>query len=868
MVFLDWYDSVREDGLLEFWASCLAPAGMPENDPASENGSDSSPNQPTLYGIPVEVMQQIASYLEDPKDFYALIRTNRWIYAAVHPALYDIDTDFDCDSMFWTSSHGVLETLALAYDAGADLDMRGPIYYHPKIGEPLTDRSTYIAANGTPLHYAAKGGHVHVAQWLIDHDADVKALSHGICNCGYEYEPDVEDYHEDTPQWIPLHTALCYGQLNVAMLLIDHGSSLDMREPGNNRRSRRDSIHQHALHLAAERCFLSIIDRLVSTPTFNVNLLDGYGRNALHYTAVAPDAGRQSLEIHHTIDRLLSLGAAINAVDNAGMTPLATAILAGNYSTALKFLSLGANPDHRPNQPGASGYRPLYLSVQYRDKSRKKIYLWPNKKHRGRFHEFSDPRHNRRRDKRNIKLLIEALVSAGAKIDALFDSPNRDRRWPPHNDLMTALGRACKKKNFAAVAALVKCGANVNVQGSRDGRTPFYYSMPQTSRPEELDSVQIACFLFKHGARVTFQDTCFLARIPVKLLRQILKATNKDSISHSNLENLIKKETKHSTHLKYIVEKNHVVLFELLRNKRHLKPIPNGEDVRHPQVLADTSTVWYATEDLLARSMLSGSECLSETLSARYTSGEVLKVLLRYGANPTIRPPDSLFEELYPANHELRRHMQQKYQSPLELAICRRKFFLATQMLSESAGFLPPIEIATGVKQSCIHYSCQLEDNAMLKLLLSKGADPNGGKGCLDPPAAMIPRNLWEKVESGYKIDLAVENLGLLLGLTIDQNPWNGQYAEKLTELTLMTPVYELLLKVCGYNGEDTYYVSLRDLMRVDLGITAVEDKLVCERPHGRILPVNHRSVVVHTGTFRPESDEGHGGRSSYSWAA
>ncbi|KAK4215343.1 ankyrin repeat-containing domain protein [Rhypophila decipiens] len=491
MVLLDWYDPVREDGLLEFWASCLAPAGMPENDPASENGSDSSPNQPTLYGIPVEVMQHIASYLEDPKDFYALIRTNRWIYAAVHPVLYDIDTDFDCDT-----------------------------------------------ANGTPLHYAAKGGHVHVAQWLIDHDADVNALSHGICNCGYEYEPDVEDYHEDTPQWIPLHTALCYGQLNVAMLLIDH--------------------------------------------------------------AVAPDAGRQSLEIHNTIDRLLSLGAAINAVDNGGMTPLATAILAGNYSTALKFLSLGANPDHRPNQPGAPGCRPLYLSVQYRDKSRKKIYLWPNKKHRGRFHEFSDPRHNRRRDKRNIKLLIEALVSAGAKIDALFDSPNRDRRWPRPNDLMTALGWACKKKNFAAVAAL------------------------------------------------------------------ILKATNKDSISHSNLENLIKKGSgtvyrgqlecvvefievtygfqrqSIQRHLKYIVEENHVVLFELLRNKGYLKPIPDGEDVRHPQVLVDTSTVWYATEDLLARSMLSGSECLSETLvtsadviistQARFHKGKtLLHIAAQYG---------------------------------------------------------------------------------------------------------------------------------------------------------------------------------------------------------------------------------------------
>jgi ankyrin repeat protein len=66
------------------------------------------------------------------------------------------------------------------------------------------------AMDYTPLHYAAKHGHVDVAEWLIEKGADVNA----------------KDKNGETP----LHLAACDGFIEVARLLLNHGADVNAED--------------------------------------------------------------------------------------------------------------------------------------------------------------------------------------------------------------------------------------------------------------------------------------------------------------------------------------------------------------------------------------------------------------------------------------------------------------------------------------------------------------------------------------------------------------------------------------------------------------------------------------------------------------
>ncbi|KAM7185332.1 Ankyrin repeat-containing domain protein [Rhypophila sp. PSN 637] len=814
-----WCNSLCEGALLQFWASCMI-----------ESNDEPRPHEPapTLYGIPVEIMLKILDYLDDQTDILALTRTNRWLYSVANPVLYANNIKYQrSSSIFWASSQGIIRTLALAHAAGADLNMRGPILYQPK------------------------SGHCQVVKWLIEHGADIHAPSQGICHCrlgrGWEHAAAGSGYPID-PQWTALHTALCHKQLAVAIILIDHNSSLDLRASGSP--NDEEISHRYALHLAAARGFIPIIDRLHSHPNFNINMRDSYGLSALHHAAKGLSGrelpgGHHSTSIHEPLVKLLSLGANINAISRSGETPLVSAIKMGNFSAALKLLSLGANPDPFPNSPSATALRPLYLCVNYLDggwrtAEKLKIYQWPCMKHKGGWYR---KRHVHLAN--NTKLLIRALVDSGADVNARFGSLG-----------LTALGKAVQAvqhSDLAAVSTLIRCGARVDSQDS-NGETPLRYSLMN----RDNHNAATYRYLIRHGAsldllslQTTVEETNF------DMWEEILEVATKVNISYDTLEKYIfaidrtinssicyyAKKTellldfanktyglsrqRIRRYVREVFDKDDGTLFDILEDKGYIKLALDHTDVNRPENQAMPSTVLFSLELLLARALLSEHACPKmrnksvnflgiSPSGPRFNNGDTLlhmavtvedyHILLADGANPYVLPTESQLEELFRNGPD----PDETIYTPFDHAVSQAKLRIVKTILE--AQHFP------------IYHQAQ-------------GADPNGGDGCPNPPAAMILRDLWDaREENDLTLDHAIECLGLLLGLPLE----NGE-----GELSVLTQVHELLSKICRYDGAEACYISIRELVKLDLGITAAEGEgqLVCQRSDGTKVSVTHTTI-------------------------
>jgi hypothetical protein len=61
----------------------------------------------------------------------------------------------------------------------------------------------------TPLHWAARGAHIRITRYLLEHGANVNAA--------------------DASGWTALHLAAMNGNLDVVMLLVDHGADITVK---------------------------------------------------------------------------------------------------------------------------------------------------------------------------------------------------------------------------------------------------------------------------------------------------------------------------------------------------------------------------------------------------------------------------------------------------------------------------------------------------------------------------------------------------------------------------------------------------------------------------------------------------------------
>jgi ankyrin repeat protein len=164
----------------------------------------------------------------------------------------------------------------------------------------------------TPLFQASDDGHVDVARFLIENQADVNSISNG--------------------GWTSLHSASRHGHADVVQLLLDNGADANIR----------GEYLCTPLHLASARGYpaLKAMEFLIEHGA-RIDVLDENQRTLL---GLASEHGE--LE---TANLLIKSGSNVNSQDAMGWTPSHTAAWNGHLSLLELLLDSGADVDMRNN---------------------------------------------------------------------------------------------------------------------------------------------------------------------------------------------------------------------------------------------------------------------------------------------------------------------------------------------------------------------------------------------------------------------------------------------------------------------------------------------------------------------------------------
>jgi ankyrin repeat protein len=199
--------------------------------------------------------------------------------------------------------------------------------------ESTFDINSRDALERTPLHHAARMGHTHMVELLLDNNADITARSHNLLS--------------------PLGVAVLYGHEPVARMLLEHGAARKMTQP-EKMRAMYDAFfggHQAILKLLIENNFDGTLHNLDSRVyavvasrdmTALKNLLNGEvdinkkglgGRTPLHIAVGQDDLSSAEILLDH--------GADVTVSNSMGLTPLS---LARRYHEMLQKL-IGKRPE-------------------------------------------------------------------------------------------------------------------------------------------------------------------------------------------------------------------------------------------------------------------------------------------------------------------------------------------------------------------------------------------------------------------------------------------------------------------------------------------------------------------------------------------
>lgn len=346
-----------------------------------------------------------------------------------------------------------------------------------RIQAMIKDSPDLINANPdkglAPLNEAASQGHLAVAQFLLDHGADV----------------EVKNPYE----WTPLHFAANNGHKAIVELVLSHKARVNATERGG----------KTPLHLAAEKGYRSVIEVLLERGA-EVNARDNNGASPLHYAVgdgfrsvselllakganpnvsaknvsaagrnmsgtalhVAADRGDQGL-----VELLLANKAEPNATNPTGVTPLDLAIVSRDVSLAGYLLAHGADVNQKNQNGNQQGWTALHYAVV-----------------------------------QNQKEMVELLVQNKADPNAAMETGSfggTSPLNPPETTGYTPLLMACAEGYSNIVASLLEAKADPNVETAR-GDNPILTTMRHVSAPGRAD---ILALLLEHGANPEVRST-------------------------------------------------------------------------------------------------------------------------------------------------------------------------------------------------------------------------------------------------------------------------------------------------------------------------------------------------------------------------
>ncbi|KAL2120335.1 hypothetical protein VTJ04DRAFT_4361 [Mycothermus thermophilus] len=805
-----------------------------------------------ILRLPAEIVLLIDELLDLPSRL-ALSRTNRRFYSLINPVIYRDNVRLaGASSLFWGADNGLLGTVKHAVAAGADINATGPLPTKATPETPETNNTTLLLnpndhhlhhhiighndvvdinpdielpadietqpeprlqqPSCTPLHLAARNGHLEIVEWLLDNGADIDAPSYRVCACpSMKASRHPSRRTSDWPRWRALHIAMCHQERAVAELLIHRGASLSLdANPGHN---------HTALHSAAANALVPVIKLLaINDINLDVNQRDAWDNTALHYVS-GIWLTRDSLEIRNTIAKLLALGADLEAHNDDGHTPLLNACARGNYAVAQRLVEVGANPDPHRHIPGFRDCRPLYYCLL----------------HRAEFFDVDNAPVKHDEFEGNRITLIKALVDAGADVNARFDK--RGHRS------CTPLMLACELDEPRAVAALIECGAEIHAQ-DRSGRTPLCYAV--SVRVDHRSEVpEIAAIMLRHGARMDIEQdpACSPLDTAIKHIRWAEDEVLEAMLNVADSTNLTHRKLKEA--LRHCASTgNHKALRLLLRFADRVYRVTNADLKDYICRIIEQSDPWnqvdtfnvvmefgrqvFTNEVLLLKTILQQNRELSLAvldrgvnvsgprfhggqtylhLACQWGDTEVVKALLERGADvdvfdrelrtplsiavqenfvsiaialmkevadPYLVPPDDLLREIAlesgaeEEDVEVEvRVMKRRFLTAFDIAIRDDRVEILEDMLSRFA--LP--EIPPGTRFSYVHRAAQNPNPTILKLLLDKGADATGGPNCPNPPAEVLIKKVWEQPRVTETAVALLKTAKLLLDSYYDESP-------------------------------------------------------------------------------------------------
>ena len=290
----------------------------------------------------------------------------------------------------------------------------------------------------TPLHEAVRGNYTEIAEFLLNHGADVHAKDIVIDNYrGYCYDNT------------PLHIAIQNGHLAIFKLLLDHGAKIEERN-GNG-----DTSLSIAARGGNIEIFKYLIEKRVNVPCFSAfGAPAGPAKGEDDNTLLCIAAREGHVEIFKF---LVGKGANVNAKDNDGNTPLHLAAKKGCTEIVELLIQQEVGVPININSL-------LYLAVEGGHTGLVRLLIEKGADIHAKYRDGNTPLHIAV-EKEYIEI-VKILLEKGADINIEI---NEDYR------VIKLISYYAKRGNIELVKLLTEKGADINVKDGM-GYTPLYWA--------------------------------------------------------------------------------------------------------------------------------------------------------------------------------------------------------------------------------------------------------------------------------------------------------------------------------------------------------------------------------------------------------